>query len=44
MITTIMAEDAFDIGERLGEISAPPLVVGGGCHRFYPSQLFLGTA
>ena len=30
MIATIEAEDAFDVGERLGEISAPTLVIGGG--------------
>jgi hypothetical protein len=28
-ISTIRAEDAFDIGGRLGEISAPTLVIGG---------------
>ena len=44
MIATIMAEDAFDIGGRLGEITAPTLVVGGGCDRFYPPQLFRETA
>jgi pimeloyl-ACP methyl ester carboxylesterase len=44
MITTIEAEDAFDVGERLGEISAPTLVVGGGRDRFYPAELFRETA
>ncbi|MDQ4004205.1 MAG: alpha/beta hydrolase [Actinomycetota bacterium] len=44
MIATIMAEDAFDIGERLGEISAPTLVIGGGRDRFYPPELFKETA
>ncbi len=44
MIATIMAEDAFDIGGRLGEISAPTLVVGGGRDRFYPRELFRETA
>jgi pimeloyl-ACP methyl ester carboxylesterase len=29
MIVSIRAEDAFDIGGRLGEISAPTLVIGG---------------
>ena len=29
MIATIEAEDAFDVGERLGEITAPTLVIGG---------------
>ena len=40
MIATIRAEDAFDIGKQLGEISAPTLVVGGGRDRFYPPELF----
>ena len=44
MVATIMAEDAFDLGGRLGEISAPALVVGGGRDRFYPTELFRETA
>ena len=44
MIVTIRAEDAFDIGDRLGEISAPTLVIGGGRDRFYPTELFRETA
>jgi pimeloyl-ACP methyl ester carboxylesterase len=44
MIATIMAEDIFDIGDRLGEITAPTLVIGGGRDRFYPPQLFRETA
>ncbi len=44
MIMTIMVDDAFDIGERLGEISAPTLIVSGGRDRSYPPQLFPGTA
>ncbi len=44
MIATIEAEDAFDLGERLGEISAPTLVIGGGRDRFYPAELFRETA
>jgi pimeloyl-ACP methyl ester carboxylesterase len=44
MITTIVAEDAFNLGERLGEISAPTLIVGGGRDRFYPRELFRETA
>jgi pimeloyl-ACP methyl ester carboxylesterase len=44
MIATIMAEDAFDIGDRLHEISAPTLVIGGGRDRFYPTELFRETA
>jgi pimeloyl-ACP methyl ester carboxylesterase len=44
MIATIMAEDAFDIGDRLHEISAPTLVIGGSRDRFYPTELFRETA
>jgi pimeloyl-ACP methyl ester carboxylesterase len=44
MIATIEAEDAFDVGERLGEISAPTLMIGGGRDRFYPAELFRETA
>jgi pimeloyl-ACP methyl ester carboxylesterase len=44
MIATIEAEDPFDVGERLGEISAPTLVIGGGHDRFYPPELFRETA
>ena len=44
MIATIEAEDAFDVGDRLGEISAPTLVIGGGRDRFYPSELFRETS
>jgi pimeloyl-ACP methyl ester carboxylesterase len=44
MIATIEAEDAFDVGERLGEISTPTLVIGGGRDRFYPAELFRETA
>ena len=40
----LRAEDAFDIGDRLGEISAPTLVIGGGRDRFYPTELFRETA
>jgi pimeloyl-ACP methyl ester carboxylesterase len=44
MIATLRAEDAFDLRERLGEISAPTLVIGGGRDRFYPRELFEETA
>ena len=44
MIATIRAEDAFDLGDRLAEISAPTLVVGGGRDLFYLPQLFRETA
>lgn len=44
MISIIRAEDAFDFGDRLGGISAPTLVIGGGRDRFYPKELFRETA
>jgi pimeloyl-ACP methyl ester carboxylesterase len=44
MVATIRAEDAFDLRGRLGEISAPTLVIGGGRDRFYPPELFRETA
>jgi pimeloyl-ACP methyl ester carboxylesterase len=43
MIATIEAE-AFDVGDRLHEISAPTLVVGGARDRFYPRELIEETA
>lgn len=42
MVATIEAEDAFDLADRLGEISAPTLVIGGD--RAYSRELFVETA
>ncbi len=44
MIATIEAEVAFDIGERLGEISAPTLLICGGRDRAFTPELFRQTA
>jgi pimeloyl-ACP methyl ester carboxylesterase len=44
MIATIEAEVAFDIGERLGEISAPTLVICGERDRAFSPELFRQTA
>ena len=44
MIATIQAEEGFDLGDRLGELSAPTLVVGGERDRFYAPELFRETA
>ena len=44
MLATIEAEDAFDLRERLHEIAAPTLIIGGGRDRFYPVELFRETA
>lgn len=44
MIATIEAEAGFDIGDRLGEISAPTLVISGGRDRTFTPELFRRTA
>ncbi|HSP75854.1 MAG TPA: alpha/beta hydrolase [Cryobacterium sp.] len=44
LITTIRAEDAFDLRDRLGEIEAPTLVIGGDQDGFYTPELFRETA
>jgi pimeloyl-ACP methyl ester carboxylesterase len=44
MVATIEAEDAFDLGDRLAEISAPTLVIGADGDRFYSPELFAETA
>lgn len=44
MIATLRAEDDFDIKDRLREIPAPVLVLGGGRDRFSPPELFRETA
>ena len=43
MIATVEAEDAFDASERLGEISAPTLVIGGERDPGYSRELFEET-
>lgn len=44
MLATITAEDRFDARDRLHEISAPTLVVGGSKDAYYTEQLFTETA
>ena len=44
MIATVKAEDAFDASNRLEEISAPTLVIGGERDRCYSRELFEETA
>lgn len=44
LLAVIDAEDAFDVGDRLGEITAPTLVIGGARDRFYGADLFRETA
>lgn len=44
LLAVIEAEDGFDVGDRLGRITAPTLVVGGAKDRFYGAELFRETA
>jgi len=44
VLVTLDAEDAFDVGDRLPEITAPTLVIGGTNDPFYTPDLFLRTA
>jgi pimeloyl-ACP methyl ester carboxylesterase len=43
-VRTIEAEDAFDFHDRLGEITAPTLVVAGAEDPGYSPELFARTA
>jgi pimeloyl-ACP methyl ester carboxylesterase len=43
MIATVEAEDAFDASDRLGEIRAPTLMIGGERDPGYPRELFEET-
>jgi pimeloyl-ACP methyl ester carboxylesterase len=44
MITTIRAEDGLDLRNRLADIVAPTLVIGGERDAFYSAELFRETA
>jgi pimeloyl-ACP methyl ester carboxylesterase len=39
MVAMLLAEDAFDIDDRLGEITAPTLVIAGARDALYPPEL-----
>ncbi|MEU4799728.1 alpha/beta hydrolase [Streptomyces sp. NPDC023327] len=41
---TLLAEDGFDVRDRLGEVRAPTLVVCGGRDRMWPQEMFDETA
>lgn len=43
LVVTLDAEDSFDVGDRLGEVTAPTLVVAGGADGFYPLDLVART-
>jgi pimeloyl-ACP methyl ester carboxylesterase len=44
LLATIAAEDAFDLTDRLREVTAPVLLVAGGRDGFYGPDLFAATA
>lgn len=44
LLAVIDAEDVFDVGDRLGEVAVPTLVIGAERDRFYTPQLFRDTA
>ena len=44
VVVTVAAEDSFDVGDRLGEIRVPTLVVAGANDPFYERELFEATA
>lgn len=44
LVATIEAEDAFDLHDRLAEITAPTLVIAGAADPFYTEELFRETA
>jgi pimeloyl-ACP methyl ester carboxylesterase len=43
-MTTMRAEDSFDLTDRLGEIETPTLLVAGERDGFYGTELFRETA
>ncbi|HSN05867.1 MAG TPA: alpha/beta hydrolase [Candidatus Angelobacter sp.] len=44
LVVTLAAEDVFDVGARLADITAPTLVIGGSRDVFYSRELFEATA
>ena len=44
MVAMLMAEDAFDLGDRLHEITAPVLLIGGARDNNYSPELMKQTA
>jgi pimeloyl-ACP methyl ester carboxylesterase len=44
VLTVIAAEDAFDVGNTLGAVTARSLIIGAERDRFYSPQLFRDTA
>jgi pimeloyl-ACP methyl ester carboxylesterase len=44
MVAFARAEDAFDLGDRLGSVTAPTLVIGGEKDEVYSPEIFRRTA
>ena len=44
MVAFAKAEDGFDLGDRLGDITAPTLVIAGERDEIYPAEIIRGTA
>lgn len=44
MVAMLLAEDSFDLGNRLHEITAPTLLISGGHDRVYPPDIAQQTA
>ena len=44
LVAFAAAEDHFDLGDRLGDIAAPTLVIAGGRDPVYPADVVAATA
>ena len=44
MVAFARAEDTFDLGSRLGDVTAPTLVIAGERDRVYTPEIFRRTA
>ena len=44
LLVTLDAEDTFDLSDRVENVEAQTLVIGGGKDRFYTAELFADTA
>jgi len=44
MVALLLAEDQFDLGDRLREITAPTLLISGEHDRVYPPDIVQQTA
>jgi pimeloyl-ACP methyl ester carboxylesterase len=44
MVAMLLAEDSFELGDRLHEITAPTLIISGEHDRVYPPDIAQQTA